>query len=124
MKEKLIQHLPKNAAVVIDNAPYHIGQLNKPPNASQNKMTVVVGHKERKISFSLNIRKIELLELVKSNSLHIKTYKFYTMLAELGHYALRLPHCDISAIEYVCADMTDFIYRQNITVAINMKYLF
>ena len=113
-KEKFIPNLLKNTFVVIDNVPYHTVQINKLLNASQNKQEIMDWLIEKKISFSPNMRKIELLELVKSNSPPITTYKFNTMLAKHGHYTLRLPpyHCDINAIEYIWADMKGFI--QNI----------
>ena len=48
-KEKLILNLPKNAVVVIDNAPYRTVQINKPPNATQNKQTLMDWLTEKKI---------------------------------------------------------------------------
>ena len=72
------------------------------------------------------MRKVERLELVKSNSSPVKTYRFDTMLDEHGHYVLKfLPyHSDINAIEYVFADMKDFIRKKNIAADINMEQLF
>ena len=72
-KEKFIPNLLKNTFVVIDNVPYHTVQINKLLNASQNKQEIMDWLIEKKISFSPNMRKKELLELVKSNSPAIKT---------------------------------------------------
>ncbi|XP_035219486.1 uncharacterized protein LOC118192598 [Stegodyphus dumicola] len=123
--EKLIPNLPKDSIVVIDNAPYHSVQLNKPPNSSHNKQSIMDWLTSNNIVYSPNMRKIELLNIVKEHLPLKKTYKFDVMLEEHGFTALRLPpyHCDINAIEYVWADIKHFIRAQNITADINMEKL-
>lgn len=124
-KEKLIPNLPKDAVIVIDNAPYHSVQLNKPPNTAQNKQNIMDWLASNNIPYSRNMRKVELLDLVKQNRPPTKTYKFDAMVSEHGFTALRLPpyHCDINPIEYVWADVKNFIRKQNVTADIEMHKL-
>jgi transposase len=124
-EEKLIPNLPQNSVVVIDNAPYHSIQLNKVPNSSNRKQEIMDWLASNNIPCSSDLRKIELLDLVKRNQPRTKLYKFDTMLQDNGFTALRLPpyHCDINAIEYVWAEIKNHIRNLNVTGDLNLSRL-
>ncbi|KAG8238520.1 hypothetical protein J437_LFUL016600 [Ladona fulva] len=61
IKNQLIPNLPPKSVVVIDNAPYHNVQLNRPPNSNAKKDTMKEWLDSRGQQYSSKEKKIELL---------------------------------------------------------------
>ena len=122
--EKLILNLSPKSVLIIDNAPYHPIQLNKPPNSSQREEEIM-DWLARNISFCSSSKKIELLDIVKQNSPIVKAYKFDSMMEEHGHLVLRLPpyHCDLNMIEYAWAELKNYVWNHNATGDLVMSNL-
>ncbi|XP_072947700.1 uncharacterized protein [Epargyreus clarus] len=102
IKEKLIPNLPPNGIIVMDNAPYHSKQANKPPNYSARKNEMQTWLHEHYIEFNDKMTKRELYMLIKRNK-PIKVYFIDEIFRAHGHEVLRLPpyHCDLNPIEYI-----------------------
>lgn len=60
--------------IIIDKASYHSAQLNKVPNSSNRKDEIVDWLSSNNIPYPNDLRKIELLELVKINQPCTKSY--------------------------------------------------
>nr|XP_053608001.1 uncharacterized protein LOC128673871 [Plodia interpunctella] len=102
LTEKLIPNLPPNSIVVIDNAPYHSKQLNKPPTMAARKQDMQNWLSERNITFDPRMTKAELNYIIIRNRPE-KEYLVDKLLEESGHEVLRLPpyQCDLNPIEYI-----------------------
>ncbi|KAH9639663.1 hypothetical protein HF086_017657 [Spodoptera exigua] len=92
----------ENGLVVIDNAPYHSTQSEKPPVSSSLKGEMQSWLRKNKIPFQENMTKPELYHLIVVNK-PPKLYIVDELLREHGHEVLRLPpyHCDLNPIEYI-----------------------
>lgn len=88
MKEKLIPNLPPNSLVVIDNAPYHSTQMEKPPKSSSRKCEKQSWPQNNNIIFDDNMTKPELYNLVVINK-PPKKYVVDELFRENGHEVLR-----------------------------------
>ena len=86
----------------MDNAPYHSVQENKPLTTASRKAEIQEWLRKMGISFSEDMMKSELLEIVRFRK-PTPTYKVDTIFKEKGHEVIRLPpyHCNLNAIEYV-----------------------
>lgn len=102
LTEKLIPNLPHNSLVVIDNAPYHSTQTDKPPVSSSLKSEMQSWLRKNNISFEEKMTKPELYHKILINK-PPKKYIVDELMREHGHEVLRLPpyHCDLNPIEYV-----------------------
>lgn len=52
LTEKLIPNIPRNSMIVMDNAPYHSKEENKPPNMNSKKQAMVEWLQAHNIEFS------------------------------------------------------------------------
>lgn len=102
IEKQLIPNLPPNGIVVMDNAPYHSVQINKPPTQAARKQEIRDWLESNEVSTTGDMRKAELLQLVKKFS-HTKTFYVDEILKKHGHTVLRLPpyHCDLNPIEFI-----------------------
>lgn len=102
LETQLIPNLPPNGIVVMDNAPYHGVQINKPPTQATRKASMREWLDNNGVSTTNDMRKAELLGLVKQLN-HTKTYYVDELLKKHGHTVLRLPpyHCDLNPIELI-----------------------
>ncbi|CAF4940522.1 unnamed protein product [Pieris macdunnoughi] len=115
IKEKLIPNLPPNGIIVMDNAPYHSKQANKPPNFSARKNEMQTWLQEHNIKFDDKMTKRELYMLIQRNKPE-KVYFIDEIFRAHGHEVLRLPpyHCDLNPIEYVWNLMKQRVADKNI----------
>jgi len=111
---KLLPQLPSKSIVVLDNAPTHSRQINKPPVQNSNKNSIKDWLKTNNINFNNNLNKQELLKLVKENTLN-KNFKVDELIKSFGHIPLRLPpyNCQFNPIEYVWAQFKKDVSKHN-----------
>lgn len=121
LTEKLIPNLPPKSVLVIDNAPYHNNQLNKPPNSNSTRNTIKTWLLERGIPFHDTMLKPDLYNLVKANKPTHRIYKIDALLAEHSHSVLRLPpyHPELNPIELIWATVKNWVAEKNVTFKIN-----
>lgn len=84
----------------MDNASYHVTQINKPPTVHNLKTDIKKWLPNNEILFEVYHKKAELLCLVNDNK-PAPLYKAEELLKQHGHEVLKLLpyHCDINAIE-------------------------
>ena len=102
IKEKITHNLPPNCLIVLDNAPYHSVQVNKPPSLASRKAEIQEWLQNKSIRFEADVTKPELLQLVRVNRPPTK-YAIDSLFEEHGHETVRLPpyHCELNAIEFI-----------------------
>lgn len=116
LKEKLLPNLPPNGIVVIDNAPYHSTQSEKPPISSSLKADMQNWLQSNNINFDEKMTKRELYHLIVTNK-PPKKYIVDELMKEHGHEVLRLPpyHCDLNPIEYIWNLVKQRVADKNVT---------
>lgn len=102
LQEKLIPNLTEPSVVVMDNASYHVTQINKPPTMNNLKSNIQKWLTENAIAFDESFTKAELMCLVNENK-PIPRYEAEELLKEHGHEVIKLPpyHCDLNPIEEI-----------------------
>ncbi|KAL0868251.1 hypothetical protein ABMA27_007782 [Loxostege sticticalis] len=87
LREMLIPNLTEPSVIVMDNASYHVKQINKPPTMHSLKADIQKWLRENKIPY----------EEVGP------VYAAEEILKQHGHEVLKLPpyHCDLNAIELI-----------------------
>ncbi|XP_076665030.1 uncharacterized protein LOC143367279 [Andrena cerasifolii] len=115
IEEKLLPNIPHNSVIVMDNAPYHSVQQNKPPTKSNRKGDIIDWLNRNKIQCSEQMTKFELMHLVQTNKNAEKTYKIDELIKSHGHNVLRLPPymCDLNPIELAWAQLKRKIRERN-----------
>lgn len=121
LSEKLIPNLPPNSVIVCDNAPYHNIQLQKPPTSNSRKADMIDWLTSKNITFSTNLHKPQLYEIIKYHKRQHIVYKFDKLLEEHGHVALRLPpyHPDLNPIEMIWAQVKNNVAKKNVSFKID-----
>lgn len=112
----LLPNIEKNSTIIMDNASYHSVQLNKAPTCSSRKNDIVDWLQKNNIhSFDKDMKKAELLEIVKEHKSRKIIYEIDTIAEENGHRVLRLPpyHCQFNAIELVWAQVKAYVAEKN-----------
>lgn len=114
---RLLPNVSSGSVFILDNAPYHSVQLNKAPTTSTRKDEIVLWLKENNIHFEQNMRKAELLELVKKHKPDKTQYVIDSTAESHGHRVIRLPpyHCHFNAIELVWAQIKAYVAERNKT---------
>ena len=112
----LMKKIPANSVIIMDNASYHSRQTNRPPNTSSKKAELQAWLTEHNISFSEDMLKPELLELVRRHAPE-KTYFIDELAREHGHEVLRLApyNCDLNPIEMIWSQMKQYVRKRNRT---------
>ncbi|XP_073959757.1 uncharacterized protein [Choristoneura fumiferana] len=102
LKEKLIPNLSVPSVIVMDNASYHVKQVNKAPTMQNLKATLREWLCSKNIPFEESFTKAELLCLINENK-PLPVYETEELLNENGHEVLKLPpyHCDLNPIEMI-----------------------
>ncbi|KAJ8723794.1 hypothetical protein PYW07_007774 [Mythimna separata] len=102
INEKLLPNLPKNAIIVMDNAPYHSMEASKAPNMTSRKCEMQSWLKEKNIAYEECYTKAELYEIIQRHK-PPKDYIIDKIFNENGFEVLRLPpyNCDLNPIEYI-----------------------
>ncbi|KAH9640050.1 hypothetical protein HF086_017611 [Spodoptera exigua] len=116
--EKLIPNLPLNSIVVLDNAPYHSTQIEKPPTGVATNGAIRQWLLNHNITFDERMTKSEMYHLLHINKLP-KKYLIDELFKEHGHEVVRLPPymCDLNPIEYVWNLVKQRVANKNINQA-------
>ena len=111
---QLIPNLSASSVIVLDNAKYHNAVVEKQPTTSTRKADIQAWLQKHNISFDDSMLKIELLQLVRFNSVPT-VYKTDIVAEAAGHCVLRLPiaHCELNPIELVWAQVKGYAARNN-----------
>lgn len=120
LKEILIPNLPANSVIVLDNASYHNVQIDKAPNNGSTKQEMKDWLKKMNISYTEDMLKPTLYELVKQHKPVSKRYLIDDVLKEHNHSCLRLPpyHPDLNPIENIWAIVKGWVASHNTTYKI------
>lgn len=117
LKEKLIPNLKEPSVIIMDNASYHVTQINKPPTMQSLKADIQKWLSDNNIVFEESFTKAELLCLVQQNR-PTPLYEAEELLKQHGHEVLKLPpyHCDLNAIELIWSLVKRKIASKNLGV--------
>ncbi|XP_026724790.1 uncharacterized protein LOC113491818 [Trichoplusia ni] len=111
----LLNNLKEPMTIIMDNAPYHSVQVNKPPNQSNRKSELVKWLSENGVTADIKMLKTELIALIRRHKPPTPTYALDEIAKEKGHQVLRLPpyHCQYNAIELIWAQIKGHAARNN-----------
>ncbi|RVE51206.1 hypothetical protein evm_004171 [Chilo suppressalis] len=117
LEEKLIPNLTEHSVIVMNNASYHVTQINKAPTMSNVKADIQKWLSNNGIPFEESFTKAELLCIVKQNK-PAPLYEAEELLKEHGYEVLKLPpyHCDLNAIELIWSLVKRKIAGKNLGV--------
>lgn len=112
---RLLPNVSPGSVFVMDNAPYHSVQLNKAPTSGTRKDEMVNWLNRNNIRFEENMRKAELLELVRRYKPQKTQYEIDSLAENHGHKVIRLPpyHCHFNAIELIWAQIKTDVAERN-----------
>lgn len=115
--ETLLPCIPVGSVIIMDNAPYHSRVKDKAPTSNSTKGEMTKWLKDRKITFSPDLRKPELYNVVKLHKPPRPTYIIDSKASELGYNVIRLPpyHCHYNAIEMVWGCIKTYVKEKNVT---------
>jgi hypothetical protein len=87
---------------VLDNAPHHSVQMNKPPTLASKKEAIQQWLQKNNINYEEKMTKTEQLQLVRIQRPPPK-YVTDSISQEHRHETIRLPpyHCDLNAKEFI-----------------------
>lgn len=102
MAEKVVPNLPEKSLVVMDNAPYHCTQINKPPTMASLKTEMQEWLRQKQIYFEESWTKPVLYDIIKTNK-EQPVYEIDELLKQHNHEVVKLPpyHCDLNPIEKI-----------------------
>ncbi|CAK1582038.1 unnamed protein product [Parnassius mnemosyne] len=103
----LMQNFQEECTIIMDNAPYHSMQLDKPPTQANKKAYLVAWLQNYGMDADMNLLKAELLKLVKQTKPVKPKYAIDDLAKGHGHKTIRTPpnHCQYNAIEMIWAQV-------------------
>lgn len=115
--EQMLDLIPPNSVIVMDNASYHSRKIEKIPTNSWRKAEIIEWLVQKNITFEENMVKKELLSIVSLNKPRFTTYVIDDMAQKRNVTVLRLPpyHCELNPIELVWAQVKSYVARKNTT---------
>jgi transposase len=117
LSEIVIPKLPPTSVLVMDNAPYHGRQVDKPPSASALKKEMIDWLERHGVQCDTSARKGVLYTIINSMKPKQKTFRVDKLLESHGHSVVRLPPymCELSPIELVWAKLKRHVRSRNTT---------
>ncbi|MFS1564404.1 MAG: transposase [Candidatus Arsenophonus phytopathogenicus] len=125
VKEMFIPNLSPNSIIVMDNAPYHTIEKDKPPTKYCKKDVMITWLQEKGVPFDPSMRKDQLFSLISDNKPSQKLYHVDSVLREHNHTVLRLPPymCVLNPIELAWAKVKRKVREYNVTGDFSEKRL-
>nr|XP_034827881.1 uncharacterized protein LOC117985299 [Maniola hyperantus] len=102
----------ERSVVVMDNAPYHSAQLNKPPTKSSSKNSMMKWLADKNVYYDRNMRKAELFSLIEQLHKPVEiNYNIDNIIRGHGHDVIRLPSYmyDLNPVELAWDDIKRFV---------------
>lgn len=114
---KILNCLPTNCVVVMDNASYHSRKTEKVPTTSWKKADIQEWLRNKNIPFEEDMIKLELLSLVRMHKNKYNLYVIDEMAKDKNMVVLRLPpyHCELNPIELIWAQVKNEVAAKNTT---------
>ena len=102
LTEQLIPSLLPRSVLIIDNAPYHNVQINKPPTKNSTKAEMTEWLTINNVPFAENMLKVQLYDLINANKSPEKNVVIDNIMSEHGHSVLRLSpyHPDLNPTDH------------------------
>lgn len=116
MVEKVIKKVKPGSVIVMDNAPYHGVQIDKPPTKSSTKVTMLEWLKRKSLECHASMRKSELWDIITRHLPKEKQFRVDKLLQENGHIVVRTPPymCELNPIELAWAQVKHYIRNKNV----------
>lgn len=115
--EQMLDLIPPNSVIVMDNASYHSRKVDRIPTNSWRKADIIQWLGQNNIPFDESMVKKELLSIVSSNKARFTEYVVDKIAQKRNITILRLPpyHCELNPIELVWAQVKSYVARRNTT---------
>ena len=113
-KTQLLPNIPPNSLIVIDNASYHNGVVEKIPTKSSRKSEMQTWLKNHGIPYNHTDLKMDLM--AKIIAAQPSAVYLTDIEAEAhGHECVRLPvaHCELNPIELAWANVKEYVRKHN-----------
>ncbi|XP_031333452.1 uncharacterized protein LOC116163580 [Photinus pyralis] len=112
-EQQLIPNLDEPSLIIMDNASYHSGLVEKSPNQCWTKMSLIEWLTSQDITFAPTMMQDRIWEVVK-NHIPPKLFRLNELALQHGHRVLRLPpyHCEYNPIEMVYGQNANGITMQ------------
>jgi transposase len=122
---QLLPSLPEKSVTVMDNAPYHSIQENKPPTRNSVKAEMISWLEKNNVPFAVEMRKTELFQLVARHKRPEKNFRIDQVLKFHSRDVLRLPPymCDLGPIELAWAKVKRLIREKNVAGEMSLSVL-
>ncbi|XP_050507899.1 uncharacterized protein LOC126885381 [Diabrotica virgifera virgifera] len=103
--EQMIEHIPPNSIIVLDNAPYHSRLVERLPTTAWKKQDVLDCLRNKSLTYEDGMVKAELLKIARQHKSKYKKYVVDKMAERRNITVLRLPpyHCEINPIKLIWA---------------------
>ena len=113
-QKQLLPHCPPKSVIVLDNAKYHNGVVEKVPTKTSAKKDIMAYLDKHSITYDKQRLKSELFMLLKATNPQTK-YLTDVLSNDAGHDVLRLPvgHCELNPIELVWAQVKGYATDHN-----------
>ncbi|XP_062502992.1 uncharacterized protein LOC134179964 [Corticium candelabrum] len=113
-QKQLLPHCPPKSVIVLDNAKYHNGVVEKVPTKSSTKKDIMAYLDKHSITYHKQRLKSELFMLLKATNPQTK-YLTDVLSNDAGHDVLRLPvgHCELNPLELVWAQVKGYAADHN-----------
>lgn len=112
---KLMENIPPNRTIVMDNAPYYSIVKEKPPTAARKKAEIQNWLSKNSVEWSPLIMKPKITDLVQQYKPCKVPHEIDNLAHENGQTVLRirLYHCQINPIELIWALVKEKVAKEN-----------
>lgn len=125
ISEMVIPNLPPNSVVIMDNAPYHTKQEDKPPSKYEVKREMIAWLRRKGVACDEHMTKTVLIDLIEINKPREKVFRVDKLMQLHGHHVVRSPPymCEFNAIELAWAKVKRLIRENNTTGEFSLEAL-